>query len=109
MQSGVSQLESGVLPSTPRVVSGPRKPRMTWWVLWTGFADAAWNMATDEWLLNTSPERPPTLRLYGWSHPTVSLGRNECWRKAVRRERLGPAGVRLVRRPTGGRAVFHHR
>lgn len=80
-----------------------------WWVLWTGLADGAWNMALDEWLMATAPERPPTLRLYGWRHPTVSLGRNERWRGAVRLERLSERGVRLVRRPTGGRAVLHQR
>jgi len=80
-----------------------------WWVLWTGFADGAWNMAVDEWLMSTAAERPPTLRLYGWRLPTVSLGRNERWRRAVDPLRLARLRVRLVRRPTGGRAVLHHR
>jgi lipoate-protein ligase A len=80
-----------------------------WWVLWTGFADGAWNMAVDEWLMSTAVARPPTLRLYGWRFPTVSLGRNERWRRAVDPLRLARAQVRLVRRPTGGRAVLHHR
>jgi lipoate-protein ligase A len=57
----------------------------------------------------TAGERPPTLRLYGWRYPTISLGRNERWRRSVRLERLRDRGVRLVRRPTGGRAVLHQR
>jgi lipoate-protein ligase A len=80
-----------------------------WWVLWTGWADGAWNMALDEWLLASAQSRPPTLRIYGWRRPTVSLGRHEGWRRVVCANRLTAAGIGLVRRPTGGRAVFHHR
>jgi lipoate-protein ligase A len=53
------------------------------------------------------------LRLYEWSRPTVSLGRNEPAR-GVYRTASGsvagpPARVDFVRRPTGGRAVAHWR
>ena len=65
-------------------------------------------MALDEWLLATAPARPPVLRLYGWRSPTVSLGRHEPWREVVDPAKLEAAGVALVRRPTGGRAVLHH-
>ena len=44
------------------------------------------------------------LRLYEWSEPTISFGRNEPVR-ARRRPETGD--VRFVRRPTGGRAVLH--
>lgn len=47
------------------------------------------------------------LRLYTWSRPTVSFGRNEPARglyDAAMAERLG---IDVVRRPTGGRAVLH--
>lgn len=66
-------------------------------------------MAVDEWLMTTAGRRPPTLRLYGWRQPTLSLGRNERWRPVVQPARLARSQVRLVRRPTGGRAVLHHR
>jgi lipoate-protein ligase A len=82
---------------------------MKWCVLWTGWSDGCWNMAVDEWLLTTARLRPPTLRVYGWRRPTVSLGRNERWQRVVCLDRLAQTGARLVRRPTGGRAVFHHR
>jgi lipoate-protein ligase A len=82
---------------------------MKWCVLWTGWSDGGWNMALDDWLLTTARLRPPTLRIYGWRCPTVSLGRNERWQKVVRLDRLAQARARLVRRPTGGRAVLHHR
>jgi len=80
-----------------------------WWVLWTGWNDGVWNMAVDEWLMSTAAQRPPTLRIYGWRKPTVSLGRNERWQRVVSPTRLRERGVHLVRRPTGGRAVLHHR
>ena len=78
-------------------------------MLWTGWGDGYWNMAVDEWLLSTAHQRPPTLRLYGWREPTVSLGRNERWQRVVSPKRLRQKEIRLVRRPTGGRAVLHHR
>jgi lipoate-protein ligase A len=84
-------------------------PAEEWWFVYSGEGDADWNMAVDEWLLATAPSRPPVLRLYGWARPTVSLGRNERWRDVVDLGRLGEAGVSLVRRPTGGRAVLHDR
>jgi lipoate-protein ligase A len=75
--------------------------------MYTGPGDADWNMAVDEWLFDTAGARPPVLRLYGWTRPTVSLGRHEPWRKVVDLDRLKEARVDLVRRPTGGRAVLH--
>jgi lipoate-protein ligase A len=92
--------------SSPKI---PAEAQDSWWVIWTGFQDGAWNMAVDEWLMATAADRPPTLRLYGWRRPTISLGRNERWRGAANLAALDQAGVRLVRRPTGGRAVLHHR
>jgi lipoate-protein ligase A len=89
-------------------IRSPKKDN-TWWVLQTGFADAAWNMAVDEWLFNTAGTRPPVLRFYGWQYPTVSLGRHEPWQRVLDLKRVKANGVRLVRRITGGRAVLHHR
>lgn len=48
------------------------------------------------------------LRFYGWSRPTVSLGRNEPAAPYVEALRVAPE-VGVVRRPTGGRAVLHDR
>ena len=47
------------------------------------------------------------LRLYGWSRPTVSFGRNEPAVGVYDPERGGAEGPGFVRRPTGGRAVLH--
>lgn len=49
------------------------------------------------------------LRIYGWSRPTLSFGRNQLVRARVDLPRVAGAGVEVVRRPTGGRALLHHR
>ncbi len=74
----------------------------------------AWNMAYDEVLALRLPDDSAVLRLYGWSRPTISLGRNEPT-EGLRAARdagehgTGPGGLDLdvVRRPTGGRSVLH--
>ena len=47
------------------------------------------------------------LRLYKWSRPTVSFGRNEPTRGVYKADAAAAHGVDIVRRPTGGRAVLH--
>jgi lipoyl(octanoyl) transferase len=50
----------------------------------------------------------PTLRLYRWSVPTVSLGLNQPVASAVDLAACSRHGIGVVRRPTGGRALLHH-
>ncbi len=52
-------------------------------------------------------ESPPTLRLYRWSPPAVSLGYFQDEYGVVDMEACRDAGIDVVRRPTGGRAVLH--
>jgi lipoate-protein ligase A len=68
-------------------------------------------MAVDEALLVSvgRGRSPPTLRLYGFSPPTLSLGRFQKARQAVRLEAVAADCLTLVRRPTGGQAVLHDR
>lgn len=47
------------------------------------------------------------LRIYTWVRPTLSLGMHE--RARLDPEKAVAAGVDVVRRPTGGRALLHHR
>jgi lipoate-protein ligase A len=47
------------------------------------------------------------LRLYRWSPPCVSFGRHEPATRRYDRARIAALGVDTVRRPTGGRAVWH--
>ncbi|MCA9800397.1 MAG: lipoate--protein ligase family protein [Cyanobacteria bacterium HKST-UBA02] len=70
--------------------------------------DAASNMAVDEAMLDAHLEgqTPPTLRLYGWSPPAVSIGYGQKLEDDFVR-RCREEGIDIVRRPTGGRAVLH--
>ncbi|MDQ3557438.1 MAG: octanoyltransferase [Gemmatimonadota bacterium] len=49
----------------------------------------------------------PTLRIYRWDPPCLSLGRNQPARGRYDTGRIAAAGWEVVRRPTGGRAVLH--
>ncbi|MEO8563668.1 MAG: hypothetical protein ABI601_16440 [bacterium] len=67
-------------------------------------------MALDEALMARARRTGETiLRVYGWSAPTLSLGRNQRARDVYRRDLLARRGIAVVRRPTGGRALLHHR
>ena len=64
------------------------------------------NMALDEALMERSAATGEWIcRVYGWSEPTVSFGRNQSALRDYDRDRIQHA----VRRPTGGRAILHHR
>ncbi len=65
-------------------------------------------MAVDRALLEShaAGESPPTLRLYRFDPPTLTLGRFQD-ANGVDDARRREAEVDLVRRPTGGRGVLH--
>ncbi len=75
----------------------------------TDIQDAALNMALDEAILlhHIRGEVPPTLRVFRWSQPSISLGRFQSIEREIESERCQQQRVALVRRPTGGRAVYH--
>ncbi len=65
------------------------------------------NMSFDQALLDDADRLgTATLRLYRWDPPCLSLGRNESTRH-YDRARIAQLGIDVVRRPTGGRAVWH--
>ena len=67
-------------------------------------------MATDAALLHRARASGEcVMRVYEWSRPTLSLGRNQAARDQFDLPRANALGVDFVRRPTGGRAVLHHR
>jgi len=69
----------------------------------------AWNMAVDDALAESVRQGgPPVLRVYRWSPPCLSLGRNQP-SDGYDRDEIRRRGMDVVRRPTGGRAVLHHR
>jgi lipoate-protein ligase A len=69
-------------------------------------ADGAANMAADEVLLEAASQGKASLRCYGWSVPTLSLG----YFQAAAARSSDPCFVELpwVRRATGGEALVHH-
>lgn len=68
----------------------------------------AWNMAVDEALLeNGGRDGGWTLRFYGWSEPTLSLGYFQS--SESRRRHAASRGCPVVRRQSGGGAIVHDR
>jgi lipoate-protein ligase A len=65
------------------------------------------NMAVDWALLRAAQEGSAFLRLYRWDPPCLSFGRHEPACARYDRERIAALGLATVRRPTGGRAVWH--
>lgn len=67
-------------------------------------------MALDEALMRRAVHTGvPILRIYSWSTPTLSFGRNQSAIGRYDPERITARGIGVVRRPTGGRAILHHR
>ncbi len=76
---------------------------MLWRLLLDGAEAGAHNMAVDEaLLLSQSPGDAPILRFYDWNPPTISIGRFQDSRLKTQNSKLP-----FVRRPTGGRAIWH--
>lgn len=74
-------------------------------LLKTGHQNAFLNMGIDEALMKTADE--PVLRLYGWSPAAVSIGYFQGLEEEVDLAACKAHGVDVVRRVTGGGAVFH--
>lgn len=64
-----------------------------------------WNMAMDEWLLQSGPSEP-VFRLWR-NEPSVIIGYNQVAEQEVNLEYLQQHGIKLARRVTGGGAVYH--
>ena len=80
-----------------------------WRLLVTEPTDGATNMAVDEalWRGRQAGASPPTVRFFAWEPPTVSLGYGQPLARDVDVEACRRFGVGLVRRSTGGSAVYH--
>lgn len=82
---------------------------------WTLITDPAghpgwWHMALDQALLDRAEQTGEGfVRCYRWAPWCLSFGRHEPALRRYDRARLEAAGIDLVRRPTGGRAVWHAR
>lgn len=67
------------------------------------------NMAIDQALLERAEAGERWLRLYAWDPWSLSFGRHEPAERRYDPERIAALGLAAVRRPTGGRAVWHAR
>jgi lipoyl(octanoyl) transferase len=87
-----------------------RAKRVSWSLIRTPPMGAAETMAVDEALLERAIELGdgcPVLRIYRWASPALSIGVNQTLDEGVA-ERCERRGVDVVRRITGGGAVYHH-
>lgn len=66
-------------------------------------------MAIDQTLLERASAGERWLRLYGWAPSCLSFGRHEPAARRYDASRIAALGLDVVRRPTGGRAVWHGR
>jgi lipoate-protein ligase A len=82
---------------------------VSWRLVVDGARRGPHNMAVDEAILDSvgRGQAPPTLRFYQWAPPCLSLGYFQPF-TAVDVPACRKAGVDIVRRPTGGRAILHH-
>ena len=80
-----------------------------WRLIRDGRRSPSWNMAVDEAIMKAHSKGmvPPTLRLYGWNPPAVSIGHFQSLEREVDLDACRRMGIGWVRRPTGGRAVLH--
>ena len=66
-------------------------------------ANAAYNMAKDDYLLSITDDNKLFLRFYDWSTPTMSIGYFQPYELGINK------GCDLVRRATGGGLVDHRK
>ncbi len=80
-----------------------------WRLLLSGPGRGAWNMSVDEAILwaHAKDMVLPTLRIYRWNPPTLSLGYSQKV-SDVDLDGCREAGYDVVRRPTGGKAILHN-
>lgn len=80
-----------------------------WRLINSGFQTGAMNMALDEALLHSvaTGKSLPVLRFYRWKPATVTLGYAQSVVSDLDLDVCRHAGLDVVRRSTGGRAVLH--
>jgi lipoyl(octanoyl) transferase len=109
---GTSALTLGDMSATspPSAIRASALFGRPWRMLCSPPLSAVENMALDEALLRRAVRTgEAVLRTYAWERPTLSLGRHQRGRGIFDAERAARAGVDIVRRLTGGRALLHHR
>jgi lipoate-protein ligase A len=88
----------------------PRRSYGRWRLLLAPPRSGAENMARDMALQERAAKTLETVfSVYSWTRPTLSFGRHQPATGLYDIERIQAAGVDVVRRPTGGRAILHDR
>lgn len=80
-----------------------------WRLIDSGPGPGPWNLALDEAVFQSvrAGASPPTLRLYRWSEPALSIGFSQDRDRDVDDDACRARGIAVIRRITGGRAVLH--
>src|SRR4030088_3199366 len=87
-----------------------RRSCSRWRLLLAEPRSGAENMARDSALQARAARTGETVfSIYSWSRPTLSFGRNQPAFGLYDLGKIGAGGIDVVRRPTGGRAILHHR
>ena len=87
-----------------------RRSYSPWRLLIAAPRSGAENMARDTALQARAARTGETVfSIYSWIRPTLSFGRNQPATSLYDLGKIRAAGMDVVRRPTGGRAILHHR
>ena len=81
---------------------------MSFRIIPTQQRDAYMNMALDEACMESVRDGgKPTIRLFEWSKPSITIGRFQCLTDEVDIQAVKEDGIPITRRITGGGAVLH--
>lgn len=87
-----------------------RPPTTPWRLLLVPPRSGAENMARDTGLMDRARATGEAVfAVYAWERPTLSLGRNQAAAGRYDLDEVARRSIDVVRRPTGGRALLHHR
>ncbi|MFC4336385.1 lipoate--protein ligase family protein [Salininema proteolyticum] len=99
----------GIVTAFRRALPGRgRWEEYDWRLVHTGPQSPRLHMALDELLARqvAAGERPPTLRIWEWASPTVVIGSFQSVRNEIDAEGASRHGIDVVRRISGGGAMF---
>ncbi|MCD6412779.1 MAG: lipoate--protein ligase family protein [Elusimicrobia bacterium] len=79
-----------------------------WRLIDSGFSSGVYNMAVDKALFEKYERgASPVFRVYGWRPSAISIGRFQNPSEFIDMRKCAEKGVSVVRRITGGGAIFH--
>src|SRR5690554_5309804 len=72
-----------------------------------GITDPAMNLALEEYALRNLPLTDGGILLFYVNEPSIIIGRNQNTMEEINREYVEERGIHIVRRLSGGGAVYH--